>query len=260
MKALLIDGLNLVRRIYAAVPENQDEATHIGDVIRSSAGSLRRALNNHSPTHCVMVFEQSGHNWRHTLFPDYKKNRSPMPEALHNAMPDLEKEFDGIGVKCFSLDGYEADDVIATLACKIASHQGLALVLSTDRILCQLLSEQIKVYDHFSGEYLDEDKIRHKFFVDADKIPQVLALAGDNSLSIPGVKGVGIRTAAKLINQYDNLDGVLNSGNGIPGKLGENIASSKNEIALGLQLFTLKTDINLGINLNQYRFTPELDN
>lgn len=268
MKALLIDGLNLVRRIYAAVENNPNKKSasaaneeadigHINNVIRSSSASLQRALKKHNPSHCLVVFEQSGKDWRHELFPDYKKDRSPMPSTLHDAMADFESAFSNNGVRTFSLANYQADDVIATLANKIALRDGHVVILSTDRIFCQLLSNQIQVYEHFADYYLDSELVKKKFQVKPEQIPHLLALAGDSSVSIPGIKSVGIRTAAKLINDHGNLEKVLAEADKIPGKLGSKLYSGKEDARLAYKLFTLKTDIELGVNLSQFRYVAK---
>ena len=274
MKALLVDGLNLVRRIYAAVPDESQQTDnamhssgeHLAGVIASSAASLRRALNQHRPSHCVVVFDGDGRNWRHQLYPDYKKNRPPMPEPLRNELGQFEQAFNGVGVECILLAGYEADDIIATVAVKIAQRceqhddeqhgNGGALILSTDRNYCQLLSENITVFDHFGQRYLDAGMVTKRFQVEPRQLPDLLALAGDSSLSIPGVKSIGIRTAAKLLIDYDTLEKVLEAAKDMPGKLGGKLRSGREDARLAKTLFTLKTDVDLGINLNQWRFHP----
>ena len=262
MKALLIDGLNLVRRIYAGVPKGDGEdadSDHINAVRQSTSSSLARALNTHNPSHCLVIFEQSGRNWRHRLFAEYKKDRSPMPTPLHDALGGFESMFADLGIGTFSLLGYEADDVIATLAKKITSRGGNVVILSTDRIMCQLLSARIQVYDHFADKFLDAGMVNDKFQVNPEQIPDLMALAGDSGLSIPGVRSVGIRTAAKLIHNYKNLENILSASDDMPGKLGSKLFSGKEDARVARQLFTLKTDIELGINLNQFRYTPAND-
>jgi 5'-3' exonuclease len=263
LKALLIDGLNLVRRIYAGVPKGDGEdpdREHINSVLQSTSSSLNRALKTHNPSHCLVVFEQSGRNWRHKLFPDYKKDRSAMPRPLYDALGDFETLFGDSGVNTFSLLGYEADDVIATLATKTALRGGNVVILSTDRIMCQLLSSRIQVYDHFADKFLDAEMVNNKFQVNPEQIPDLLALAGDSGLSIPGIRSIGIHTAAKLIRDYQNLEKILSASNDMPGKLGSKLFNGKQDARIAQQLFSLKTDIELGINLNQFRYTPSTEN
>ncbi len=300
MKALLVDGLNLTRRIYAAVPDESDvpdeseanesesgessgresaeeSATesksppdqprqrarrqHLTKVIASCAASLQRALNQHSPSHCLVAFDRGGRTWRHQLFPDYKKNRPPMPAPLRDGLPQFEQAFGEIGVMCISKAGYEADDLIATVAVKIAKRceqvgHGRVVILSTDRNYCQLLSPHIKVFDHFGQRDLDADMIVKRFEVTPQQLPDLLAMAGDSGLSIPGIKSIGIRTAAKLLADYGTLEKALNAADTIPGKLGSKLHRGGEDAHRAKTLFTLKTDIELGINLTQLRYHP----
>lgn len=256
MKFLLIDGLNVIRRIHAAIPhdnEPENSRTHIDGTIDSSTASLRRALNHHQPTHCVAVFEGKPPSWRHRLFADYKKDRKPIPQPLSQSLPEFIVAFSEIGINSFSLDGFEADDVLATLACKTALGSGNAVILSTDRLLCQLLKDRIQVYDHFAQNYLDQSAVQRKYHVPSHQIPEVLALAGDSGLSIPGVQSIGIKTAAKLITEYGGLENVLDQADTIPGKMGEYVKRDSHLARQAHILFQLKTDIELGINLNQLR-------
>ncbi len=259
MNALLVDGFNLIRRIYAAVPApaSGTAAEHIQGVISSSSSSLLRALRVHQPSHCIVVFEQSGRTWRHRLFPDYKKNRSPMPEPLAQAMPTMIQAFEKIGISSFDKTGYEADDVIATIATKIAYSEGRAVILSTDRNHCQLLSPQITVYDHFGQRPLDREMIFKRFGIEPNQLPLLLALAGDSGLSIPGIPSIGIRTAARLVNEYQTIDRLLEAAEHMPGKIGSKLFNGRDVARMGIELFSLKTDIDLGINLKQFRYLSE---
>ena len=251
MKALLVDAPNLVRRIYAAAASDESDA--LAHTITSATASLQRAINLHHPSHCVAVFDADGATWRHQQFPDYKKNRKPAPAPLRDATPQFERAFAAIGVTTFSLAGYEADDVIATFAVKIAEHNGDALIIATDRNYCQLLSTKIRVHDHFAQQDLDYEMIMNKFQVEPARLPDLLSLAGDTGVSIAGVPGIGIRSAAKLIRAHGDLANIIKSANDIPGKLGAKILDNKQAARLAKTLFTLKTDIKLGVNLNQFR-------
>lgn len=262
MKLLLIDGLNLVRRIFSALPESRTESCNENltadsklRYIRSCKQSLGRALDKHSPSHCLVVFEERDVTWRHNVLPSYKDNRKPMPYALASSLEEIKQAFRESGVNSFQLTGYEADDVIATFATVISKHGGYTIILSTDRLLCQLLSDDICIYDHFSNQQQSESMVLDKYGVAPDKIADVMALAGDTSLSISGVKSVGIKTAAKLISEFGNLPSVLNNASNIPGALGKNISENLDDARTAFQLFQLKTDISLGVNLKDFRYT-----
>ena len=256
MKVLVVDGLNLIRRISAAVPlkNGNGKQDHMEDVIRSTRHSMARALAQHTPSHCIMVMEQGGETWRHRLFPGYKEHRSPMPRTLEQGLADIEQAVGELGIACFSLPGFEADDIIATIAVKTARSGGHVVILSTDRIHCQLLGRSIEVYDHFAGKPLDSSVIRDKYGVEPAQLPDLLALCGDSGLSIPGVKSIGVKTASKLLGQYPNLNDLLKNAEKIPGQAGKQLRAHRQEAVLAYQLFTLKTDIELGINLNRFRY------
>ena len=241
MKALLIDGLNIVRRIHAAMAGRYREDaegktehldTDIDGMVRSILGSIQKALNHHQPSHGLIVFENSGRNWRHRIYPAYKQNRPPVPTEIDVVLNRLTERMETIGLTSFSLLGYEADDVIATMAIKIARHQGNVTILSSDRNYCQLLDANIRIYDHFGQRYLTADLVQDKFGVSPEDLPDLLALAGDSSLNIPGIHSIGKRTAARLIHEYGKLEHILDASENIPGKLGSKLFSGKEALAV----------------------------
>ncbi len=256
MKALLIDGLNLVRRVFAAVPGDQETVEHFEGALESTLQSLRRALNELSPSHAVCVFDGEGLTWRHALFPDYKKNRPPMPDTLHANLHQVRGAIEQTGVRTIAVDGTEADDVIATIAVKIAARDGRVVVLSTDKSMCQLISDRIQVRDHFGGRYLDRAYIRDRFGASPSQLPLLLGLIGDKSLNIPGVTSIGARTAATLVSQFSSVEEILSNAEKIPGRPGKALQAEADNARLSVTLMGLKTDINVGTNLNELR-VPE---
>ena len=140
MHALRIDGLNLIRRVHAGVPGTQDPAGHSETVKAACVASLRRALRRHQPSHALCTMEYEGPSWRGTLFPNYKKNRRPMPDDLRSALGQILSRFLTLGVGTVSAPGYEADDLIASIAKKVTKVGGRTTVLSTDKSYCQLIS------------------------------------------------------------------------------------------------------------------------
>lgn len=259
MKALLVDGLNLVRRIYAAVhahaQKQKQTHAHFDEARAACIASLRRALTQHEPTHCALVLDGGGVSWRHELHPAYKQNRAPMPQELRENLARIAEAFAEIPVRCFSLPNFEADDVIATLAVKIAARDGFAVILSTDRNYCQLLGARIAVFDHFAQKYLDAEVIQKKFQAQPRQLPELLALAGDSGVSIAGVQSVGARTAAKLLRAHGNLEAALEAARAgkIRGKLGASLRAGAEDARRAKILFTLRTDLALGVNLREFR-------
>lgn len=255
MKALLIDGLNLVRRVYAAVPGDESSPEHFEGALESSINSIRRALDELAPTHAVCVFDAGGKNWRHEMFPDYKRNRPPMPEPLRLNLRRVEEAIENLGVRCVSVPNVEADDVIATIAVNIAAHDEQVVILSTDKSMCQLAGDRIRIRDHFAGRDLDGAYIKEKFGVTPSQLTCLLGLMGDKSLNIPGVKSIGARTAAKLINEHGTLEEMLAKAKEIPGRPGKALSAEAAQARLSVALVRLKTDVKVGINLNELRLS-----
>lgn len=257
MKALLIDGLNLVRRVFAAVPGDQETIEHFEGALDSTLQSLRRALNELTPTHAVCVFDGDGLTWRHRLHPDYKKDRPPMPDTLQANLHQVRSAIEAAGVRTIAVDGAEADDVIATIAVKIAARDGRVVILSTDKSMCQLISDRIQVRDHFGGRYLDRTYVKERFGASPSQLPLLLGLIGDKSLSIPGVTSIGARTAATLVSQFNSVEELLSSAEKIPGRPGKALQTETENARLSVTLMTLKTDIEIGINLNELRMPDQ---
>jgi protein Xni len=254
MKALLIDGMNLVRRVHAAVPGDENTPEHFESALESTSNSIRRALNENEPTHVLCVFDAGGRTWRHDIFPDYKLNRLPMPERLRLNFHRVEEAIESFSVPCLSVPGFEADDVLATIAVKTATRDGRVVILSTDRNLCQLAGDRIRIRDHFAGRELDAVYIKEKFDVTPSQLACLLGLMGDKSLNIPGVRSIGARTAAKLINEYGTLENMLANAGKIPGRAGKALVAEADRARLSVALVRLKTDVDIGINLSQLRW------
>ncbi len=249
---LLVDALNLIRRVYAGHP-GEDGPERAAGALSSSTGSLKRALRECRPTHAVVVFEGAGPSWRHRAFDGYKAGHKPMPDALRETLPAYRDAFREIGVGSYDLSTVEADDVVATLASKAARSRCSVIILSTDKIFLQLLSERIRVRDHFNQRDLDRAYVQKKFGVPPEHFADYLALAGDSTNSIPGVPGIGPKTAAKLVSEYGSLGEILSAAEHIEGKLGEKLRVSMDEALLAESLVRLRLDLDLGLNLHDLR-------
>lgn len=252
IRFLLVDALNLIRRVYAAQP-GEDGPERAETARETCTRSLQRALRDFAPSHAAGVFDGEGPGWRHALYPDYKAGRSPMPEALRRALPAFEEAFAGLGVRSVRLPATEADDVIATLAAKVAARGGRVRILSTDKMFLQLLSDRIGVRDHFRQEDLDEAHVRAKFGVGAAQLVDLLALAGDSTNHIPGLPRVGLKTAARLLAAHGDLESLLAAAGTLKGTLREAVRDHGERARLSRRLVTLRTDLALGLNLRAFR-------
>ena len=256
MTVLLIDGLNLIRRVYAGVPEDVDDRSE--KVSNACLASARRALRRHQPSHAILVMEVSGKSWRAQEFPDYKKNRPAMPTDLKQSLPSIEAAFSGIGIHSLAAEGFEADDTIASIAVRTRQMGIPTVILSTDKSFCQLVGSCITLFDHFNEKERDISWIIEHFGAAPEKLVDLMTLAGDPGLSIPGIRNVGVQTASRLLDQYDSVDQLLLHVADIPGKLGENIRQGIENIELTRKLVTLRQDVHLGLNLQNFRYSdPE---
>ncbi|MCK5359724.1 MAG: flap endonuclease Xni, partial [Gammaproteobacteria bacterium] len=245
---LLIDGPNLIRRIHAAIPAD-NTAQIIEQTISSTHQSLARALKQHTPTHVLCAFECDGLTWRHELFPDYKKDRPPMPEELHEIFSRLQREINENGIMPIHITAMEADDVIASAAVKAAAQGADVTILSTDTGQAQLLRPGIRQYNHFKHEPITEESIQQRFSVKTTQLNDYLAMVGDKSHSLPGVPGIGAKTAARLLETYAGLDEILAAADEIGGRVGNSLTESRDRVILVKKLLTLRTDISLGHSL-----------
>ncbi len=256
IKLLLIDALNLIRRVYAAQP-GEDGPNRVDDALRTSVHSLQRALRECRPTHAICVFDGHEPSWRHSLYPEYKAGRTPMPEALDSQMNRFRDAFSEAGARSVCFPTLEADDIIATLAGKVASRSEYAVILSTDRMFLQLVSGLIVVRDHFQRLDMDQAYVKEKLHVQPDQLVDFFALTGYTTNNIPGVPTVGPKTAARLLNELKNLDNILSVAYTIKGKLGETLCKHAEEARLSQSLVRLKDTLELGLNLKSFRYTNQ---
>ena len=178
-----------------------------------------------------------------------------MSPSLENKLPNIQDAFLQLGVDSLVSEEDEADDLIATLATKMALHGKNVTIISTDKGFLPLLSPTIHIYDYFNRRYLDEQHVKDKFDIKPSQLIDLWTLTGDNTNKIPGVAGIGQITAASLLNQYGSLSAVLKSDE-IKQKIKEKLNNSSEQIALSRKLLTLKQNIPLGFNLKDIRLNP----
>ena len=250
-RLLAIDGLNIVRRVYEANPE-PDSAEKAGSALRHALSSLRNLINGHLPTHVLAAFDFGGPTWRHALYPRYREARAAMPDALREGLPGFYEKLAGFGLNVVLIPGVEADDVIGTAVLRwLHEGRGDAIVASSDKDLHGLIADGALLWDHFKGEWHDSAWVERKFGVPPELLPDLLALMGDASDSIPGVSKVGLKTAARLLRAYGNLDAVMAGAGILTGPLGERLRKERAVLYLSRQLVALKTDVALGVTWNR---------
>lgn len=250
---LLIDALNLIRRIYA-VDANQK---HHSDeqILKASCSRVAHAcsklLSSTKATHAIAVFD-GDKSWRYHFYKDYKHSRAPMPQILKDALVQFKAAIEETGIVVFEPINDEADDIIATLANK-ASHNNISsVIVSTDKGFLPFLNEHIAVYDYFKKHYLDQDSIKQRFGVEQKKLVEFWAFAGDKTNDIPGVKGIGTKSAQLLVNNYSSVEDALND-DALSASLRKKLTENMDMYVISKQLVSLRTDINLGFSLKQLR-------
>ncbi|MCV2402377.1 flap endonuclease Xni [Marinomonas sp. C2222] len=257
-KLLIIDGLNLIRRLYAALESEQDLSRRIERTQSISVEALTKLIHQFTPSYAVVVFDSSGKTWRHEVFPEYKLGRVPMDDALLDSLADFAKVFRFNNLPCLRLEGWEADDLIATLAVKAARNDVKAFIVSTDKGFTQLLGdERIYQYDYFAKLGYDKVWVPEKYGVQVEQLVDYWALVGDTTNRIPGVKGIGPKTAASLLKDFSTIEALYENIGLLPERVQRQLSGvgSYEQCLLARSLVALKTDVEIGIRLSQLEFT-----
>jgi len=249
-RLFLLDALALVFRAYYALISNP-RLTSKGRNTNAQFGftnALVDLINNQKPTHMAVCFDTEAPTERHTDFADYKANRQEAPEDLLAALPDIKAIIKGFNIPCVELDGFEADDVIGTLSKQAAAAGYEVYMVTPDKDYGQLVSEQIRIYkpgyQGGAAEILGPKEVCAKWNIkDVSQVIDVLGLMGDAVDNIPGIKGVGEKTAAKLLAEYGTVENVLANADGIKGALGEKVRGGKEAAIMSKKLATIITNV-----------------
>lgn len=247
MKTLLIiDGNNWLARAFHAVPPSATKAGAPTNAVHGFCQMLLKADRELAPDFLAVVFDSPGKNFRHELYPDYKATRPPRPVELSAQVPVAMAAAEAYGCIVYQVPGVEADDVIATLAREASATDGMATVIgSSDKDLLQLCAWRGVTVLDAKGNRIGALEVEEKWGVMPSKLADVLALMGDTDDNVPGVEGVGAKTAAELIRTYGKWEAVVANAYKIGGKKGFSIAASSDVVALARRLVTLKEDVDI---------------
>jgi DNA polymerase-1 len=252
----VVDALNYLFRAFHALPPLTTKTGQPTGAVYGLCQMLLRIEREHQPSHMCVVFDAPGRTFRDELFDAYKANRPPTPPELIAQIGLAHEVAKAFGYAVLSVEGVEADDVIATLV-RMAKAEDLAVVIgSSDKDLMQLCSEDVKLLDAMKNRLLGPAEVVEKWFVPPEKLGDVLALMGDSVDNVPGVPGIGPKTAAELINTYGSLEAVLANVDKIKGKKGQAIAGARETLALSRQLVRLREDVALTTPLAELRRVP----
>lgn len=219
-KLILIDGNSFCYRAFYAIRSLTTSAGEPTNAIYGFVAMLNKLLTEHQPDYLAVTFDLKGPTFRHKRFADYKSQRKPMPDDLSIQLPTIKKIVSAYNIPIFEQEGYEADDIIATLVAKLAGSNALEILIVTgDKDMLQIVAASVKVLNpHKEGMILDEAWVKKRFGVEPVKVIEIMALAGDASDNIPGVPGIGEATAIDLIKKFGTLDQVLANVDAIENK------------------------------------------
>jgi len=253
----LVDGSTYIFRAYHALPPltRKSDGFPVGAIsgfCNMLDKLVREEKEERGITHLLVVFDASGKTFRNDIYPEYKANRSEAPEDLIPQFPVIRKATSAFNIPFVELLGYEADDLIASYAEEAQKHNMKVTIVSSDKDLMQLVSDNVSMLDTMKGRVFKKEDVFDKFGVYPEKVIDVQSLAGDSVDNIPGIPGIGIKTAALLINEYGDLDGLFKNSEKIKQKKRrENIIEFENQAYISKKLVTLKNDVPLPIPIKE---------
>ena len=272
-KIILVDGNNLLFRSFFAT-------AYQGTIMRNSKGfptnalygfinMMNRIIKEENPSYIMVAFDK-GKTFRHDKYDDYKAGRAAMPDELKLQFPKAKEVLQAMGIKYYEIDNYEADDIIGTFAKKVDEEdEFIATIVSSDKDLLQLISDEVVVKLLKSNDHImmTKDEFKNTYGIDPIKMIDLKALMGDSSDNIPGVKGIGEKTAIKLLTEYKSLDGLYEHIDEIKGKTKEKLEQDKDNAYMSYDLATIYREVPLDFDLedciyngyNEVRFKEELE-
>ena len=254
---ILIDGSSWLYRAYHVLPPLTNGNGEPTGAIYGMTNMLRKFLREYESDRIVVVFDPRGGTFRNELFADYKANRPPVPDELRDQFQGIQDVIAALGLPMLQVSGVEADDVIGTLAVR---DPGQVLIVTGDKDMAQLVNERVVLLDTMQDKRTDVARVNDKFGVPPERITDYLALVGDSSDNIPGIAKVGPKTAAKWIEQYGGLQGVIDHADEIGGKVAENLRAGLDQLPLYQDLATIRTELDLGEEGQQLtRRAPDTD-
>ena len=252
----LIDGSAFIFRAYHALPPltRKSDGLPVG-AVAGFCNMLQRYVESNTgpdaPTHVAVIFDHSGKTFRNAMYDKYKANRAPTPEDLIPQFPLTREATRAFNVACKEVEGFEADDIIATLACRARDAGGSCTIISSDKDLMQLIGGGVVMLDAMKNKVIDRDGVVEKFGVFPERVVDVQALAGDSVDNVPGAPGIGIKTAALLINEYGSLEELLDRAGEIKQpKRRESLQDNRAQIEMSKRLVQLECDMALDFTID----------
>ena len=250
---VLVDGSSYLYRAFHGLPPLTNRQGQPTGAVYGVVRMVRALLEQYQPERVAVIFDAKGKTFRHKMYSDYKANRPPMPDDLQVQIEPLHELIDALGIPLLSESGVEADDVIGTLANTAITQNHRVLISTGDKDMAQLVNKDVVLINTMSNALTDVNGVKEKFGVTPEQIIDYLALMGDKSDNIPGVPGVGPKTATKWLQQFNNLQGVMENAGEVKGKIGEKLRNALEQLPLSYELATIKCDLKLGFTLQDLR-------
>lgn len=253
-KFFLIDGHAQIFRSFYSIPPLTSLSGIPVNAVYGFTAMLRKLIKNKNPYYIAVAFDVKGPTFRHEMYKNYKANRKTMPDELIPQIPLIEKVVSAYNIPVYLQPGFEADDVIGTLV-KILSEKGIETIIVTkDKDMEQLIDDNVKILDFQKDTILDLETFKTKREIEPNQMIEVLALAGDSADNVPGVPGIGYKTAIKLIKEWDSVEGVLSNIDKIRGKkTKENLTQFADQARLSRELVTINTKVPINFELENCR-------
>lgn len=250
----LVDGSAYIYRAYHAVAPLSNDAGMPTHAVFGFVNILRRLIKEKEPRYLAVAFDMRGPVFRHEIYPEYKANRPPMPEDLAVQIPHIKELVRAMNIPCFETSGMEADDIIASAATLLGKKGHRVIVVSGDKDLLQLVDDQVVMWDPMKKKVMDASAVLEKYHVRPDQLLDCYSLMGDSSDNVPGVPGVGPKTAEKLINAHGSLEGVYAALDAMKkSKLKERLGENRDMAFLSRDLIRLKYDVAVPGDLEGYK-------
>ncbi len=252
-KVVLIDGSSYLYRAYYALPPLKSPKGEPTGAIYGFLRMISSLMKDLSPEYIAVVFDLPGKTFRHEKYKEYKANRKETPDELKVQIPKIKELIKLWGIKILEIPGFEADDIIATIA-KKAKNKGFEVIIVTpDKDMMQLIEDGIKILNPVNGEIFDREKVKEKYGIYPEQFVDYLSMVGDTVDNIVGVKGVGPKTAAKLLNEYGSLEKILENLDSLKPRLKEAFLEAKDRLKENRFLIKLKQDVDISIDIEDIK-------
>ena len=253
-KLFLIDGNSYIYRAFYAIRHLSNSSGLPTNAVYGFTTMILKVINDYKPAYLAIAFDAKGPTFRSKIYSDYKANRPEMADELVMQIPYIKNIVEAFNIPQLEKPGFEADDIIGTIS-RLAEEQGIATVIITgDKDMTQLVSEKITLLDTMKDKTTGVAEVKERFGVTPDKVVDIFALAGDATDNIPGVSGIGEKTAIELIKEFGSLDNLIKEANNIKKeKLKEKIIAHPDDARLSKELFTIKTDVPLPVKIDELK-------